>query len=1015
MLPSAAMRSFVESLVGDGKLSRHVVYRGVAEGRPARTVGDAGDWPPGSREGMHALGVESLYSHQAAALDASSRRENVLLATPTASGKTLSYLLALLASRQSDPCARALFVYPLKALARDQLTAIRTFLSGAGLAAEAVAEVYDGDTPESARRRIRRQPPLAVLTNPDMLHLGILPHHDTWAPFLGSLALVVLDEAHVYRGIFGAHVRHVLRRLLRLARAHGADPRIVAGSATIGAPREFIETLTGEPFGVVRESGAPQALRHVVFLAPDAVSPYTVATRALARSVEAGHKTIAFTKARRITELMHRWLRDSSPEIASRVASYRAGYLPEERREIESRLFSGQLDGVISTSALESGIDVGGLDVCVLVGYPGSLANSWQRIGRAGRGSRESLAVLVALPDALDRYVVRHPEHFFSGDFERVVLDPENDTVADLHLQAAAAERSLDPSDVEFLAGPGGERRLARLVEQGRVSEVHGERRWFSLRRRPQREIGLRNAGRPYSLILAGSSRSLGSLDQQRVWFEGHPGAIYLHAGQSYRVLDVSADERVIRLERAEVDYYTQVYARKETEILERFEQRPLGPATLAWGRLRVTTFIEGYGRKRLFSQEEISRHPLEAPPQVLETVGFWIEFPVEMVAQLVADERHPVGSLHALEHAAIGLFPLLAICDRWDLGGISYARHPQLNRPAVFVYDGWPGGVGLARTGYVRAEELLDRTQQLISGCECDDGCPACVHSPKCGSGNVPLDKAGASEALQVVLGRRALETAAVQADSPEVRRALESHRSVAHGGVRGGAALPEGFFQPEPARPAAVEDASAAQEGNVRLAGQSWPAGLPMPDELIRENEGRWIFFDLETLRGAEEVGGWSNIRDMGLALAVTLDAATGVLTTWREQDAPRLVDELLSADTVVGFNHERFDLEVLSAYEGSRVRRVRSLDLLQRIRERIGFRIGLGHLASETLGSRKSADGLQSLEWVREGRWDLIEKYCRADVVLTAALWAYGRDRGYVLFRNREGLVGRIPAGW
>ncbi len=1030
------MESFLDSLVKDTRIGPYAVYRGVAPARPARWAEPAVAWPAGAREALDALGIDRLYAHQAEALERAVRGENVLLATPTASGKTLAYLLAFLAARQQDSGARAIFLYPLKALARDQLAVVRRVLSALGCSAAEAAEVYDGDTPEALRRRIRRAPPAVILTNPDMLHLGILPSHDTWGGFLAQLGLVVVDEAHVYRGIFGAHVHHTLRRLLRLARHHGARPLVMAGSATIGEPQAFVETLTGEPFAAIRDSGAPAALRHVLFLDPRGESPYTIATRVVGEAVAAGHKTIAFTKARRITELMHQWLRQQRPELMQRIASYRSGYLPEERREIERRLFAGELTGVISTSALEAGIDVGGLDVCVLVGYPGSLANAWQRIGRTGRQDRESLAVLIALPDALDHYVTRHPEHFFSGEFERVVLDPDNDSIADAHLEAAAAERSIDPADVIQLQGEHGMERVQRLVAAGKLVEVEGDERWFALRRQPQRDIALRSAGTAYALKLR-DGREIGSMDEARAWFEGHPGAIYLHAGQTYRALSLERETRTITLEPAEVDYFTQVYARKETEILETFEERPIGAGRLAWGRVRVTTFIEGYGKRRLFGQEEISRHPLDAPPQVLETVSFWVVFPEELLPHLVADEYHPAGSLHAAEHASIGLFPLLAICDRWDLGGISYAHHPQFDRPAVFVYDGWPGGVGLARTGFARAEELFARTRALIAACPCEDGCPACVHSPKCGSGNTPLDKLGALVVLGVTTG----EVVPVAAPLPDgaLASSLATHRTKAHAGVRGGGALPDDFFaaptdadgDPAPADPDArrgrplCRPEQAAGDGAIGDFGpaqrpaptvrEEWPDGLPLPSDLLRPEDGRWLFFDLETLRGADEVGGWDRIRDMGLALAVTLDTTTGLFTTWFEHDAGALADLLLAADRVVGFNLDRFDLTVLEAYAGPRIRQVRSLDLLTLLHQRLGFRVSLGHLAQETLGAPKLADGLQSLAWVREGRLDLVEPYCRADVRLTAALWAHGRARGHVLFRNREGLRGRVPVAW
>ncbi|RMG47892.1 MAG: DEAD/DEAH box helicase [Acidobacteria bacterium] len=996
------MERFVSRLCRDPRLAGHVVYRGLSPARPPRWD-PGGPLPAGAEPALRGAGVERLYSHQREALDLAAGGRNVLLATPTASGKTLAYLLAYLAAREKDPEARALFIYPLKALARDQLEAVRAFLVPLGLEPDRAAAVYDGDTPDRERRRIRRRPPAVLITNPDMVHLGLAPYHESWSGWLARLRLIAIDEAHVYRGVFGAHVHHVLRRLMRLVRHEGGSVRLIAGSATIGAPEEFIRTLTGEPFEVIRDSGAPRPARHVLFLSPTMASPYTVATRVVARAVEAGHKTIAFTKARRITELMHRWLAESEPELARRVSPYRAGYLPEERREIERRLFSGELDGVISTSALEAGIDVGGLDVCVLVGYPGSLATAWQRIGRAGRSDRESLAVLVAMPDALDQYVVSHPEHFFSGEFERVVLDPGNESIAAAHLEAAAAERSLDLDDARFLQGEAGPERLRRLEREGRVLRQHDAERWFVLRRRPQRSISLRSAGIAYELVRASDGRRLGTLDEARVWFEGHPGAIYLHGGQSYRVLALEREERRVLLEPAQVDYFTQVYARKETEILSREEARSVGPATLARGRLRVTTFVEGYSKRRIFGQEEISRHPLEAPPLVLETHGFWFELPRETVVHLVQAEHHPAGALHAAEHALIGLFPLEAICDRWDLGGISYAQHPQLGGPAVFVYDGWPGGIGLAATGYDRAERLVARTRELVSGCPCEDGCPSCVHSPKCGSGNQPLDKEGAVRVLDLLLGAERLRPGGRAAEAA-AEAALASHRSARHPGVRGGGPLPPGFF-----------DARSDTPAPAGLEEAGWPPDLPPPSELLRPGEGRWIFFDVETLRGAEEVGGWGNIAGMGLALAVCLDAGTGRFRSYRESDADALVDELLGADRVVGFNIERFDLAVLAPYARADLSRVATLDLLRAIHARLGFRLSLAHLAAATLGIEKTANGLQSLEWVKQGRFDLIERYCRRDVLLTAALWAYGRRHGYVLFRSRRGEVGRIPVDW
>ncbi len=991
------MRDFVQHLLrhpGIGPMAAH--HRRVP-GRAARYAEPARPLPPELRQALASRGISRLWSHQAEALDAAREGRNVLTVTPTASGKTLVFALPVLETALEDRGAKALFLYPTKALARDQVGGLRELAAATGRLRPPRLAIYDGDTPDSERRKIKADPPAVLVTNPDMLHLGILAHHAEWRPFFEALRFVVVDELHVYRGIFGAHVHHILRRLLRLCGAVGSTPRFLAASATIGNPAEFAGMLVGEPFEVVEKSGAPAAGREVLFLNPVGISPYTVAVRVVAECAGRGLRTIAFTKARRITELLHAWIVKEAPELKRRLAPYRAGYLPEERREIESRLFKGDLLAVLATSALELGIDVGGLDVCVLVGYPGSMTSAWQRIGRVGRKDRDALVVMIALPDSLDQYVVAHPEMFFGKGFERAVLDPWNSIVAGHHLVCAAAEMPLECSEVEAL-GPRAVAVAEGLEREGRLVRDGGGDRWYSFRKRPQRDVSPRSAGPPYSIVDAKTGRLLGTVDGMRVFHECHPGAIYLHAGQSFRILRLDTDGRRVEAEPARVDYFTVVLGEKETKILERIESGRLGRLPLGYGRLEVTVRIREYQKKRLFGGEPISTHPLAVPPLVYETTGFWIEIPPGAATAFAARSLHFMGGLHAAEHAMIGLFPLLAIADRGDVGGISYTGHPQTGGPAIFLYDGVPGGAGLAEQVFRDPERLISRTLDLVERCPCESGCPSCIQSPRCGNGNKPLDKRAARLVLEVMLGRDDLaldegadagapapEPQADAAPPPSPRRARRRH-----GITRAGIDTPV----PDPPR-----DPEVVPAGPPRSAAPG----------------SRVLVMDLETQRSADEVGGWRNASRMGLALAVVYDVDRDKYRAYRETDVDRLLLDLAMADCVVGFNIDRFDLVVLSGYTEWDLGRIRTLDLLSEIHRRLGFRLSLGHLAEANLGESKTADGLQSLAWWKEGRVDLIEAYCRKDVEVTRRLYDLGRERGYLLYRDHAGRTVRVQVGW
>jgi DEAD/DEAH box helicase domain-containing protein len=601
---------------------------------------------------------------------------------------------------------------------------------------------------------MKRDLPRVLISNPDMLHLGILSYWQSWEEMLGELGWIVLDELHTYRGIFGSHFHHVLTRLLRLCRHLGADPRIVASSATAANADEFAEVLSGRRFRWLAESGAPREGRHLLLVRPEA-SPYSAALDITARFLDAGLKTIVFTKARRITELLYSWLRQQRPDLAPRVASYRSGFLAEERRRIEGQLFDGSLDGVISTSALEMGIDVGGLDACVLVGYPGSVMATWQRSGRVGRADRESVTVMVALPDALDQYYLDHPRQFVERPCEQLLLDPTNEPVSRAHLVCAAAElplrKSADRGYLEAHAPL-----VGQLMRAGELHETADGTELHSRRRHPQREVNLRGGASTATILRHDDGRVVGTVDGVRVLHECHPGAVYLHFGRQYLVRELDLEGGKVQAEPARLDYFTTPRTDKETEILEVLDERHDGPLQAWLGKLRVTERVIGFERRRIRSRELLDQQDLDLPPVRFETVGLWWAAPRPMEESLRQRGEGFMGALHAAEHATISLFPTFVICDRGDIGGISLPRHPQLGSGAVFVYDGHPGGVGIAARGFRDLPTLLARVLELLGSCHCDEGCPSCVQSPKCGNGNRPLDKAGAARLLRLLLRRR-------------------------------------------------------------------------------------------------------------------------------------------------------------------------------------------------------------------------------------------------------------------
>jgi DEAD/DEAH box helicase domain-containing protein len=699
----------------------------------------------GLRNVLEKKGITKFYSHQAEAVELIREGKNMVLMTPTASGKSLAYHIPVLESIIADGNTHALFIFPLKGLEQDQMKNLNELSEAVGLGP--VGEVYDGDTPAERRREIRENLPNVIFTNPDMLHLAFLPFHRKWEGLFRSLKFIVIDEIHTYRGVFGSHVAQVLRRLRRICDHYGASPQFISASATIANPGRLAEDLIGLPFSVIAESGAPSAGKHFFFMSP-IESPYTLATKLFVQSMRAGNRTIVFTKARKITELIYSWALNYAPELREKISPYRAGFLPEERREIEARLFSGELLGVVSTSALELGVDIGGLDCCILCGYPGSVSSTWQRAGRVGRQSTESLVILVAIQDALDHYFMRHPGEFFVKSHEAAVIDPFNEQVMEKHLLCAAAELNLHHDEQSFDMQRAASV-IASLVSEGLLLPGKKSGIWFSPVKMPQKDVGIRAAGERFMLV-SESGRVIGELSGARVFREAFPGAVYLHRGKQYRVIELDIPKKKAVCRAVSLNYYTQPVSGDTTRIISKSETRNFNGRVFDWGRLRIVQKVMGYDTKRTADGKWISTTPLELPDHTFETEGLWTVVDRDTEREI---ERHGfdlAGTLHAVEHTVIACMPLFTLCDRGDIGGLSHTGFPDFNLPAIFVYDGHEGGVGLTRRALDIIPEWLEATLRILEECPCESGCPSCVQDAQCGNRNQPLDKQGAKWLLK-------------------------------------------------------------------------------------------------------------------------------------------------------------------------------------------------------------------------------------------------------------------------
>jgi DEAD/DEAH box helicase domain-containing protein len=744
-----------DALLQSGRDDDRLVMQTSENRRPGRGVAIPDALHPDVTAALGARGIERLWSHQADALHAA-WAGTTIVTTGTASGKSLCFQLPTLDVLSRDSRARALYLYPTKALAQDQARALHAL----GVA-RARPAIYDGDTPRESRLAIRRSANV-VLTNPDMLHLGILPNHGAWGDFFANLAVVVVDEAHVYRGVFGSHVANVLRRLRRVADAYGTAPRILLASATIANPGELAERLTGlDDVTVIDRDGSPGTRRTVAMWNPPITdekiaarrSPLAESADLLADLVCEGARTIVFMKSRKAVELMARFASlelesRGRADLAERIAPYRGGYTPQQRRALEQRLVDGELLGIVSTDALELGIDIGSLDAAICVTFPGTVASLRQMWGRAGRRGR-GLAMYVAGEDALDQFFCRHPDEFLDRPVEAAILDHRNEQIQAAHLLCAAHEGPLEPADGRTL-GDGWEHVAETLVAAGdlrrRPDGTYVPRRTDEF---PAAATSLRSASRDGVVIVdGGSGEMLGTVDMARAHNTVHAGAIYLHGGRSFEVSELDLRARRAVVSPFSGDWYTQPKRETDTRIERLLDRRETLGVTLSFGTVVVTDQVIAFQRRRLTDHEAIDLVALDLPETSFATQALWYEIGPEILNSTLPLDKL-LGALHAAEHAQIAVLPLLAMCDRWDIGGLSTNLHPQTGGATIFIYDGHPGGIGITRRGFQEFEALVDDAHRLVGECPCERGCPSCVQSPKCGNLNEPLAKAGCVELM--------------------------------------------------------------------------------------------------------------------------------------------------------------------------------------------------------------------------------------------------------------------------
>jgi len=705
----------------------------------------------------------TLYQHQCDALNALRSGKNVVITTPTASGKTLAFNVPIFETLLQDECATALYLYPTKALSNDQLKVIKEFERLSGTLVH--PDVYDGDTPTSKRPKIRETARI-VISNPYELH-HVLPWHYKWQKFLSNLKFVVIDEGHIYRGVFGSNVAFLFRRLRRLCNLYGSDPQFILSTATLANPIELGEKLVGCSFDLIAQDGSPKGKKYFIFYNPyfDGSNSGEYSTHQETKSlllffVRSHLQTLCFTVSRKMAELIALWskmeVKEAEPYLVDKITAYRAGYLPAERREIENNLKNETLLGVTSTNALELGIDIGSLDSVIISGYPGTIISTWQQAGRAGRGIEESITTLVAFQNPLDQYFMKHPEIFFGKSHEHAIIDLSNYYIVLGHLMCAAAEAPITVADGESFFGDTCEEGLRELERQGLVQNTL--RGWVYSGKGRATEVVRLDALSSDTFKVICNGKLMETIDRIQAYREAHNGAVLLHQGETYIVEDFDLNGATVQVKKREVDFHTEPMKTVDIEILQEIEQKKIGEFVVSFGDVKVTERYVGY--KILRYDRVMGIETLHLPPLHFKTAGLWFTVPDDV--RTATKEAHVdfAGGLHGVEHAMIGIMPFYVMCDRWDIGGVSTPHHPDTANPTVFIYDGFEGGIGLTEKAFELIENIIKMTLELVRDCNCESGCPACIFSPKCGNENEPLDKKGTILLLEKLLGMMNVES---------------------------------------------------------------------------------------------------------------------------------------------------------------------------------------------------------------------------------------------------------------
>jgi DEAD/DEAH box helicase domain-containing protein len=733
---------FLEYLKEGGRFRDELVHIENIPAREARSVDLSGHLHPLVESALAGQGISSLYTHQMQTVELVRAGENVVVVSGTASGKSLSYLVPAVESSLNDDLATSLMLFPTKALAQDQLRAFAAFTSLMGVEGVRIkAGTYDGDTTPASRRTLRMSASV-ILTNPDMLHQGILPYHARWSRYFSNLKYVVVDEIHTYRGVFGSHVANVIRRLRRVCRHYGSSPQFICCSATIRNPRELAENLTGLDVALVDEDGSPQAPKRIAFWNPAFIDESRSQRRSsnvegmsfLVELIERGVQTIVFTKARVTAELIYKYAVDSLSKrdkaLSKRISPYRGGYLPQERREIERRLFSGELLGVVSTNALELGIDVGGLGACLMVGFPPTIASTWQQAGRAGRRGEEALVVIIAYNDPNDQYLMRHPEYFFGKSPESAVIDPENPYILAGQLACAVRELPLGAGDGEFfpqiLSG-----KVMELLEDENKTKRIGSEYYWACGDFPAAQVSLRTmSDETYTIFDSGKDKAIiGTVDGISALELIYPEAIYLHEGASYFVKDLDLEMKAATVETTDVDYYTQPVLDNSIVVMNESDKKEWRSETVCAGDAEVSWQTVAFKKVRFYTLENVGYKKLDLPRLKINTRAMWLIPSSGTLDVLRSSNMNPIEGMAGVRNLLITVLPVHCMCDKTDVGGVIDSSNT--GSPSLFIYDRYPGGMGFSEKAYSALEEVLAACLTLVSECDCAYGCPSCVGLP--------------------------------------------------------------------------------------------------------------------------------------------------------------------------------------------------------------------------------------------------------------------------------------------